>query len=446
MNDSIRPALTLLISSTMLAPACVTTRPVDPELVRLEATLGQELLAAARTNETSAVLRVEASAPAEKERPPLHIAVVIDASGSMKGEAIARARDGAIALIDRLGGSDRITVVAFSTEVEVLAEGDEIEDTDLVALRARLAKLEAVGTTNLSGGLAAALRMLQSSTDTVRRVVLLSDGRPNTPGAVEPQIMGLAQASIPVTALGLGLDYDEVLLARLAQETGGAFTFVETPAMLAKVFEDEVMRLDRVVARTAHLTITPGPGVRVLRVEGQPAQVHEDTFTVTLGDLFAGESREVVLAIQTDSRRADVTLEMFDAVLTFDDAIANTGRLTRRRFVSATTTMDEARVEASKDLRVLGAAARARAGSVALDAIALARNGQHAAAEQLLDTAIAAADEAGALEDPRLAEAIQNLRQLRENLPVAATQAHLESAGSAARNKRAHNSAWSYTY
>lgn len=439
------------LAPLLLAGSCATlsNKPTDPELVELTAKLSQDVVLAAQPNALNAVLKIRGKTPANTDRVPLHIALVIDASGSMKGEAIARAREAAVDLMKRLGQDDRFTVVAFNTQIEVLAEGDTIANTDLDKLTERLEGLQAIGTTNLVGGMGAALAVLESSprTNEVRRVVLLSDGRPNNPAAVESQIQSLAGRQIPVTALGLGLDFDELLLARIAEASGGRYTFVEEPKMIAEVFEREVMRLDRVIAKNVLVAITPGPGIRVLRVEGQPAGERHGAFTVALGDLSAEETREVVLSIATDSRKKDVTLEMLDVVVSFEDAIASAGTLKRREFLAATTTMDEAKAEASRDVTVLGAAARARAGSAALDAIALARSGQKEQAELVIDNAIAQAKEdAKVFEDPRLAEALENLVRLREDLPSAAAQAHLEEQSVSAKNRRAHSSAWSYTH
>ena len=79
-------------------------------------------------------------------------------------------------------------------------------------------------------------------------------------------IGSLASQQIPVTALGYGLDYDELLLARAARSTGGHYQFIEKPEMLAAVFEREVLRLRHIVAQGAVLVVTPGPGIRVARV------------------------------------------------------------------------------------------------------------------------------------------------------------------------------------
>lgn len=437
--------LTLLL---LAGCAAVASKPANPQLVTFEAAILHPVLPAAEASKTQAVLRVHAKTPAGLERQPLHVAVVVDASGSMKGDPIEQMKAAAFDLVKKLEKRDRVTFVAFNTDAEVLARSELVEDLDLDELSRALEDVEAIGTTNLSAGLQIAYAELSKRPDTeeIRRLVVLSDGRPNTPQRVDALIAQLAGARIPVTALGFGLDYDELLLARAARKTGGHYEFVEAPEALAAVFDREVLRLKQIVARGAAVRITTGPGIAIERVEGQPPGRHAEVAYVPLGDLSAGETREIVLSLKTDSRRADVQIEVVDALLTFEDTIAGSGQLTRRQYVGATTSMDAERVEAGIDKTVRRSAARARAGSAALDAIALARAGKKNDAIKLLEAAIAVAEkDAIELDDDRVNEALENLRALVENLPELAARAELDSANVARNVRSSHWKAMSYT-
>ena len=87
--------------------------------------------------------------------------------------------------------------------------------------------------------------------DSVNRIVLVGDGVPND----APPVLALALAHpakgehTPVTALGPGNDFDETLMTALAQRSAGTFQFVDDASRVAAVFEDQISRLDRVVAR-----------------------------------------------------------------------------------------------------------------------------------------------------------------------------------------------------
>ena len=49
------------------------------------------------------------------ERPPLNLALVIDTSGSMEGEAIAYVREGLMRMLDGLEAKDSISLITFSS-------------------------------------------------------------------------------------------------------------------------------------------------------------------------------------------------------------------------------------------------------------------------------------------------------------------------------------------
>src|SRR5687767_11900369 len=51
---------------------------------------------------------------AQRQRPPLSLAVVIDRSGSMEGEPLANAKAAAARLVDQLEEGDAFTVVTYS--------------------------------------------------------------------------------------------------------------------------------------------------------------------------------------------------------------------------------------------------------------------------------------------------------------------------------------------
>ena len=69
-------------------------------------------------------LRVAGRAPppagAGAERPALHLALVLDRSGSMAGRKLETARRAALAVLDRLDERDRVAVVVFDNQIDVL--------------------------------------------------------------------------------------------------------------------------------------------------------------------------------------------------------------------------------------------------------------------------------------------------------------------------------------
>src|SRR5689334_15382220 len=69
-----------------------------------------------------AALRIAATGPAlEAQRAPLAIALVVDASTSMRGDPIAHALLSCNLLAALLGPDDRLAIVTFSSRAEVLS-------------------------------------------------------------------------------------------------------------------------------------------------------------------------------------------------------------------------------------------------------------------------------------------------------------------------------------
>ena len=98
------------------------------------------------------VATIEASAPKKKENqpaPPIHLALVIDASGSMAGEKLASAKAAALGVADRLRDSDRLSIVSFASDVMVHANALNLTGEARVSIRAAIGALDTRGWTSV---------------------------------------------------------------------------------------------------------------------------------------------------------------------------------------------------------------------------------------------------------------------------------------------------------
>jgi Ca-activated chloride channel family protein len=282
---------------------------LDVDLVALEA-------------EDQVTLMLDLAAPAgaaDQQRPPATVQLVLDRSGSMGGARLDVAKRAIDLLIGRLKPDDRLGVVAFDDEVSVVVPARPLGDKALA--RQAVAAVQPGGMTNLSGAL---LRGLQEARrvagDAGATVLVLSDGHANV-GEVDPGRLGAVTAKarerrITTSTVGVGLDYDERLMAALARGGAGNAHFAEEADAAGAQLAGEVEGLLSVTAQAASVLVAPTAGVQSVTVWNDlPGHGTADGIMLEVGDLYAGEERKLILTFDVPrmaalglAKIADVTL------------------------------------------------------------------------------------------------------------------------------------------
>lgn len=247
--------------------------------------------------------RITADPPDDSiPRPKLNLSVVLDRSGSMGGDKIAYVKEAAQYLVQRLGGEDTLSIVSYDTNVTVDVPPQPVRHKDMI--NQRLAQLSAGNSTNLSGGWLRGCELVaQHRADgQVNRVLLLTDGLANVGIRDHITLATIARQKrmegVTTTTMGVGMDFNEDLLVRMASEGGGGFYFIDNPDQAPLIFEEELRGLLNMVAQNLVITIIPTSEVTMVRqLNRYPVENPLEGTAFQLGDIFADEQKTLVLEL-----------------------------------------------------------------------------------------------------------------------------------------------------
>jgi Ca-activated chloride channel homolog len=171
-------------------------------------------------------------------RVPTDTIVVLDRSGSMgEDNKWQYATQAVHSLLDRLMRKDRIALITFDSGARVQSGLIEASEKNIQHFRDVVNSLSPGASTNLGEALLRAENIAGAdpSSERRRRVILLSDGHANT-GIVDPAELGviakrIADRGSVVSTVGMGLGFNETLMASLADQGMGSFSYRWEPSL-----------------------------------------------------------------------------------------------------------------------------------------------------------------------------------------------------------------------
>lgn len=206
----------------------------------------------------------------ESERLPSAICILIDRSGSMRGKKLEQAKACARFLLNQLQPGDFIGLVTFSSNVEEIVPLVKMQEVDVLEFNRKIDKVKCGGGTELYRALDAVsqqfLRSGLTSSDIVKRIILLSDGQP-TDHVPEGQYIRLAkemgEVGISMIALGLGKEYNEDLMSELAEHSRGVWKHISTADEMPAIFSQQLEDTRVVVKIKPEIVMHLGEGVEL---------------------------------------------------------------------------------------------------------------------------------------------------------------------------------------
>ncbi len=214
-------------------------------------------------------------------------------------------------MLDLVADGDTVSVVTFGSRAKVIVPSAVITKESRQKAKNALRDVTAEGTTDMAGGIGAGLRAgSRAARRDARRHpahrVVVGDGVPNDPA----QVLGLADAAkeehVPITALGLGNDFDETLMTGpraadvghvpLRGRCGPRCRGVQGTRSRAWIAWWSPARRDSTSRR--------GPGVTINEVIGIPeCGVTGARTQPTSEDLTEGQTRDVFVRVTAKGRQ-----------------------------------------------------------------------------------------------------------------------------------------------
>ncbi|HYB90668.1 MAG TPA: VWA domain-containing protein [Candidatus Binataceae bacterium] len=248
-------------------------------------------------------------------RVPLNLGVVIDRSGSMYDERRLEFVVEAVKfLADNLAPEDKVSLVAFADQAKVIATAEQAHDRSLVRRAIDdIDLLEIGGGTQMALGMRAAIEEVKKnlSADRLNRVLVLTDGQTYE----ETACIDLVQQNrdqVSFSTMGVGVEFNEKLLQRLAQDSNGKYHFIGDPAEIPNIFEDELQGLRAITVRNGRIDVTFSQGVQVresfraspeIYPMGSPLVGEDRKVSYDIGDLEAGVPGSVLLTLVMPPRK-----------------------------------------------------------------------------------------------------------------------------------------------
>ncbi len=258
------------------------------------------------TQKVYLLLDVQPQAGASGVQAPLNMGLVLDRSGSMAGEKIEHVRAAVKLILSRMGPQDHVALVLFDDKVDLLAPSQPLADARRLA--AQVDEIAERGGTTMAKGMRQGFEEIQRGVAPTRvsRIVLLTDGE--TYGD-EEECRQLAracgEAGIPISAFGLGDEWNADLLDAIAAYSGGQSDHLAVPEQVVAGFQHTLQAMQGTVATNASLTLRLAAGVapaaawrllpQISKLDARALSARD--VQLFLGDLESGAGQSVLVEL-----------------------------------------------------------------------------------------------------------------------------------------------------
>jgi Ca-activated chloride channel family protein len=241
---------------------------------------------------------------------PLSLAIALDRSGSMTGERMSAARDGAIQVVQALDETMNFMVVTFNENARIISGPALATAENKKRAVQALQTVYASGGTRMSMALNAIVEKFGQDQARATKMLFLTDGKNESEprATLDQAVMRCAASNIAVHAWGVGTDWDAAELRSIADATHGTADIIPTPQQVASAFAVSFNEIRKTAVTNVRLFLWSPVGVTIKQVQQVyptivPLSLQADPTNprqriISLGSLAAGDQHEYLCDLE----------------------------------------------------------------------------------------------------------------------------------------------------
>jgi len=286
--------------------------PGNDEILMVSGHLVQNKVLLGSDGTVGLSLTLQANDLATGDRPDIRnvdMVIVLDRSGSMQGRKLEDARRAVLELLSTLSAKDRFGMVTYSEGVQIASGLTSVTEANRARLISAVKGVRAGGGTNLGAGLQAGINLFRTPfrSNNAARVILISDGLANRGITDIKSLTGIASAAVEgefsISTVGVGIEFNEQLMAAIADRGTGNYYYLENPAAFAEVFQQEFYNTQTAAITGLKIQIPVNTEISLSDAAGYPINIHNGQAVFYPGNLRSGQTRKLYLSLHVPTNR-----------------------------------------------------------------------------------------------------------------------------------------------
>lgn len=203
--------------------------------------------------------------------------------------------------------NDRLGIIAFDNEIEEVQKLQEMTPVNKSGIMGKIDSIKPRGSTNIYGGVVAALEMLDARDDKTRQsaIIALTDGQPNiSPARGETETLRTLREtkdfSTPIYMMGFGYNLKKGLLYNMSKEGNGATGHIPDGGMVGTVFSNFLANIMATACSNLQLKITAVEKDFDIKSQCKlmgdfPYKIKDNTIVVSVGSVQFEQTRDIMI-------------------------------------------------------------------------------------------------------------------------------------------------------